>query len=96
MQKRTKESCAEGENAKVSVAIWIGTMYALAERLWERSKEGRKETNRRQSTENGKRSMGNQADRNGKRWKAERSKSQPESYCEAKRWRTGNEETEAE
>ena len=35
------------------------------ERLWERNREGRKETNRKPSTGTGKESMGNQAGKNG-------------------------------
>ena len=44
------------------------------EQLRERSREGRKETNRKLSTETGKESMGNQAGKNGesKEAKAER------------------------
>ena len=35
------------------------------EQLWERSREGRKETNRKLSTRTGKESMGNQAGKTG-------------------------------
>ena len=66
------------------------------ERLWERNREGRKETYRKPSTENGKRSTGNQVERNGKKQKVERQKLQLESHCEAGKQRTGTEETEAE
>ena len=38
---------------------------ALVEQLWERSEEGRKETNRKLSTGTGKERMRNQAEENG-------------------------------
>ena len=62
------------------------------EQLRERSREGRKETNRKPSTETGKESMGNQAGKNGesKEAKAERQHRGSESgdgncgsHCEA-------------
>ena len=38
---------------------------APVEQLWERSREGRKETNRKPSTRTGEEGMGNQAGKNG-------------------------------
>ena len=67
------------------------------ERLWERSREGRKETNRKLSTGTGKESMRDQAGENGEKpKKRERKRSAEEATVRQKREEKGKEETEAE
>ena len=60
-RKRTKES-----GSQALIPEEKSKREAPAERLWERSWEGRKETNRKPSTRNRKDGMGNQAGRKGK------------------------------
>ena len=57
---------------------------APVEQLWERNREGRKETNRKLSTQNRKESTGNQAGKKGKDRGDERNRGAPDSNCEAK------------
>ena len=67
------------------------------EQLWERSREGRKETNRTLSTETGKEGMRDQAGENGeKRKKRKRKTGTGEATVRRKREETGKEEAEAE
>ena len=66
------------------------------ERLWERSREGRKETNRVPSTGTGKESMRNQAGRNGENQEAKAEWSLEEATARRNREEKGTEETEAE
>ena len=56
---------------------------APVERLWERSREGRKETNRKPSTQNRREGMGNQAGRKGKNGEAKAEPGAEEASCEA-------------
>ena len=66
------------------------------ERLWERSREGRKETNRKLSTGTGKESMRDQAGENGENRRSESGDGHRESSCDAEPGREGKENTEAE
>ena len=67
------------------------------EQLWERSREGRKETNRKPSTRTGKEGMGNQAGKNGEGpEKRERKGRTGEATVRQKREGSGKEEAEAE
>ena len=66
------------------------------EQLWERSREGRKETNRRLSTKTGKESMRDQAGENGENQEAKAEGSPEEAAVRRKREEKGKEETEAE
>ena len=67
------------------------------DQLRERSRAGRKETNRKPSTETGKESMGNQAGKNGERpKKRERKGRTGEATVRRKREEVGKEEAEAE
>ena len=67
------------------------------ERLWERNREGRKETNRKPSTRTGNEGTGNQAGKNGERpEKRERKGRTGEATVRRKREEGGKEETEAE
>ena len=58
--KRTK-----GSGSQAPIPEERSKREAPVERLWERSREGRKETNRKLSTGTGKESMRNQAGENG-------------------------------
>ena len=70
---------------------------APVEQLWERSWEGRKETNRKPSTRNRKDGMGNQAGRKGKDLGSESGTEAPgKPAVRRKREESGKEETEAE
>ena len=53
------------------------------EQLWERSRVGRKETNRKPSTRTGKEGMGNQAGNNGESQEAKAERRHRGSHCEA-------------
>ena len=53
------------------------------EQLWERSRVGRKETNRKLSTGTGKESMRNQAGRNGENLEVRAEGKHRVSHCEA-------------
>ena len=53
------------------------------EQLWERNREGRKETNRKPSTRTGKEGMGNQAGKNGESQEAKAERRHRGSHCEA-------------
>ena len=61
-------SCSGSEREKAESE---STRQALVEQLWERSEEGRKETNRKPSTRTGKEGMGNQAGKNGENRESE-------------------------
>ena len=63
-RKRTKES-----GSQAPVPEEKSKRESPVEQLWERSREGRKETNRRPSTQNRKDGMGNQVGNKGKTWK---------------------------
>ena len=66
------------------------------EQLWERSGEGRKETNRKLSTGTGKECTGNQAGENGEeRKKRKRKTSTEEATVRRMQEEKGKEETEA-
>ena len=60
-RKRTK-----GSGSQALIPEGRPKREAPVEQLWERSWEGRKETNRKPSTRNRKEGMGNQAGRKGK------------------------------
>ena len=66
-RKRTKES-----GSQAPVPAEKSKREAPVKRLWERNREGRKETNRKPSTKNRKRSMGNQAEEKVENRKTER------------------------
>ena len=78
-RKRTKES---GSQAPVPEKKF--KRESPVERLRERSREGRKETNRRPSKQNRKKWTGNRTGRKGKSRGDERNRSTPGSRCEAK------------
>ena len=70
---------------------------APVEQLWERRREGRKETNRKQSTQNRTECTGNQAGRKRKKRQSEsRAEKLKKPTVRQKQWKRGNEETEAE
>ena len=70
---------------------------APVEQLWERSWGGRKETNRKPSTQNRKDGMGNQAGRKGKDLESVSGTEAPRKpTVRRKREESGKEETEAE
>ena len=56
---------------------------APVERLWERSREGRKETNRKLSTGTGKEGVRDQAGENGENQEAKAGRQHRGSHCEA-------------
>ena len=66
------------------------------EQLWERSREGRKETNRKLSTGTGMEGMRNQAGEKEETEEARAETEHRESSCEAKPGRKGKEEHKAE
>ena len=66
------------------------------EQLWERSRVGRKETNRKLSTGTGKESMRDQAGRNGENQEAKAEGSPEEATVRRRQEEKGKEETEAE
>ena len=66
------------------------------EQLRERSREGRKETNRKPSTETGKESMGNQAGKNGESQEAKAERQHGRSHCESEAGRTERKKQKAE
>ena len=66
------------------------------EQLRERSRAGRKETNRNPSTKTGKESMGNQAGKNGESKEAKAERQHLESHCEAERGRTERKKQKAQ
>ena len=61
--KRAKVSGAEAEKADKKGTQGTGRRQALVEQLWERSEEGRKETNRKPSKRIREGSLSNQAER---------------------------------
>ena len=89
--KRTKESgsqapAPEGKTKRGSPV----------EQLRERSREGRKETNRKPSTETGKECMRNQAGKNGETQEAKAEREHRRSHCEAETGRTERKKQKAE
>ena len=66
-RKRTKES-----GSQAPIPAEKSKREAPVKQLWERNREGRKETNRKPSTKNRKRSMGNQAEEKVENRKTER------------------------
>ena len=66
------------------------------EQLWERSREGRKETNRAPSTGTGKESLRDQAGMTGENQEAKAEWSLEEATVRRNREEKGTEETEAE
>ena len=66
------------------------------EQLRERSREGRKETNRKPSTETGKECMRNQAGKNGETQEAKVEREHGRSHCEAETGRTERKKQKAE
>lgn len=66
------------------------------EQLRERSREGRKETNRKLSTETGKESMGNQAGKNGESKEAKAERQHGRCRCEAEAGRTERKKQKAQ
>ena len=65
-RKRTKES-----GSQAPIPEEKSEREAPVERLWERSREGRKETNRKPSTGTGKEGMRDQAGENGENQRSE-------------------------
>ena len=61
-----KRMWTKGNGSQASIPEEKSKREAPVERLWERSREGRKETNRKPSTRNRKEGMGNQAGSKGK------------------------------
>ena len=66
------------------------------EQLWERNREGRKETNRKPSTGTGKEGMRDQAGENGENEEAKAEAYTEEATVRRRREEKGKEETEAE
>ena len=91
-RKRTK-----GSGSQALIPEGKPEREAPVEQLWERSWEGRKETNRKPSTRNRKDGMGNQAGENGESKGDARNRSAPlKPNCEGETGRGEKEETEAE
>ena len=66
------------------------------EQLRERSRAGRKETNRKPSTKTGKESMGNQAGKNGESQEGKPERQHRGSHCEAETGRTERKKQKAQ
>ena len=66
------------------------------EQLRERSREGRKETNRKPRTKTGRERMGNQPGRNGESKEAKAERQHRERHCEAETGRTERKKQKAE
>ena len=66
------------------------------EQLRERSRAGRKETNRKPSTKTGRERMGNQPGRNGESKEAKAERQHRRSHCEATPGRTERKKQKAE
>ena len=91
-RKRTK-----GSGSQALIPEGKPEREAPVEQLWERSWEGRKETNRKPSTRNRKDGMGNQAGSKGKDLGSESGTEAPRKPAvRRKREESGKEETEAE
>ena len=91
-RKRTK-----GSGSQALIPEGKPEREAPVEQLWERSWEGRKETNRKPSTRNRKEGMGNQAGRKGKDLGSESGTEAPRKPAvRRRREESGKEETEAE
>ena len=91
-RKRTKES---GSHALIPEER--SKREAPVEQLWERSREGRKETNRKPSTQNRKEGTGNQAGNKGKDLESESGTEAPKKPAvRRRREESGKEERKAE
>ena len=90
-RKRTKES-----GSQVSAPEEKSERGSPVEQLRERSREGRKETIRKLSTETGKESMRDQAGKNGESQEAKAERHHRESHCEAESGRTERKKQKAE
>ena len=77
-RKRTKES-----GSQAPIPEEQSEREAPVEQLWERNREGRKETNRKPSTETRKVCMGNQTEKNGENEEAKAESKHCGSHCEA-------------
>ena len=89
--KRTKGSGTEGEKPESE-----SKREAPEEQLWERIREGRKETNRKPSTRNRERRHGKPGREERGKPRSESGRAHRESSCEAEPGREGKEHTEAE
>ena len=87
--KRTKESGSQASTPEEK-----SERGSPVEQLRERSREGRKETIRKLSTETGKECTGNQAGENGESQEAKAERRHRGSHCEAETGREGKEEAE--
>ena len=90
-RKRTK-----GSESQAPIPEERSEREAPVERLWERSREGRKETNRKLSTGTGKESMRDQAGRNGENQEAKAEGSPEEQLWEANQGGAKGNKQEAE
>ena len=77
-RKRTKES-----GSQAPIPEEQSKREAPVEQLWERNREGRKETNRKPSTETRKEWMGNQTGKNGENVEAKAEAKHCGSHCKA-------------
>ena len=77
-RKRTKESGSQAPTPERKLK-----RGSPVEQLRERSREGRKETSRKPSTETGKESMRNQAGKNGENLEGKPERKHRGSHCEA-------------
>ena len=90
-RKRTKESGSQAPAPERKLK-----RGSPVEQLRERSREGRKETNRKPSTGTGKEGMRDQAGKNGESQEAKAEGRTGEATVRRKREERGKEETEAE
>ena len=90
-RKRTK-----GSRSQAPIPEGKPEREAPVERLWERSREGRKETNRELSMQNRKDFMGNQGGRKGEPEKRKRKRRYLRSHRKARRGKSEKEERKAE
>ena len=90
-RKRTK-----GSGSQASAPEERSERGSPVEQLRERSREGRKETNRKPSTETGKECTGNQAGENGESQEAKAERRHRGSHCEAETGRTERKKQKAE
>ena len=90
-RKRTKESGSQAPAPERKLK-----RGSPVEQLRERSREGRKETNRKPSTKTGRERMGNQPGRNGESKEAKAERQHRGSHCEAETGRTERKEQKAE
>ena len=90
-RKRTKESGSQAPAPERKLE-----RGSPVEQLRERSREGRKETNRKPSTETRKECTGNQAGKNGEAQEAKAEREHRGSHCEAETGRTERKKQRAE